>query len=292
MALEVVLATLVTQIDAAINSAGITQPGQVGIGWPAATELVNLLAQNNLQWQVSVYPLPGARNVTRYIGDAGGALLTAPSFGLTCAISGGAATFSGTTTDTVNVHGFLVGQNADAFVQLPQGTDAAAAAAAFANAITALALSGITASASSNAVTVTGATFKYVNLGGNGTMAQEIGRICQGVQVSIWAPADPNSTVLPGLPLTYPIGDAIISRVGQKTSLRYTMPDGTQMRVMYRSEYPSDESQSSYSLYVRHIIYDVEYPIISTWTVTTVGSFHVASQTDQQSPTTSVFGGP
>lgn len=267
-----VLSTVATAVTNAINAAGITQRGQVGPGWPTATEMTSVLAQIDGEWLVSVYPLKGSRNVTRNRPEY--QVLQRPSVTVTASVSGNVLTFAGTPQAGLNIHVFPDAPKPDAVYLTTASDTLASIAVSVAGAISAQ--TGYIATPSGASVTVAGCRTLRCNIGGSQQVlaAREVGRIQQDVQVTAWAPDDQIRSLL---------HDAIISGVGQLGSMYFTLPDGSDFSMKFHTSSWSDESQSSYSLYVSHLIYTCEYGINQSVVATQVESV-IASTTDNSHP--------
>lgn len=283
MGFDAVLDGIVSAVNNAINAQGITQRGQVGKGWPVATEITPILAQSDNEWQVSVYPLPGSKNVTRNRPEY--AMIPKPNVTLTASVTNNLITFAGTPQAGLNIHAFCDAPLPDTWY-VTNGQDTLASIAfGVAGSINAAGRPGLSATATGAVVTVTGCKTLRVTIGGSETavIGREVGRIERVVQVSVWASNDAVRALVFG---------AIQSGVGMLDSRFFTLADGTDYGICYESDTWSDESQSSYSLYVSHTLYRVEFGITQTVTATQVGSV-IASTTDgSMTPVVGYSAGP
>jgi hypothetical protein len=284
MSLSAVYGVVQTAITSAINSAGITNSGQVIIGWPLSTELIEILGQTNEEYQVSIYMTKSSK-ATRYIEPP--LPLVAPIQGLTAVVTPTTITFSGSVLTTTNIHTFLYGISADAYVQVAPGTSLSVVAAQVAAAITTGPFPVDATSSGPVVLMNSGATLIYCNIGASTNLLQEVARLDATLQVTIWTTGDP---------ITVPIGDAIADAikqtVGTVNNHRYVLPDGSSLYLAFRDDEINDLSQSSYSLYQYRLIYDAEYGTIATTPSTQVGGVISMETTDAYTPITAIFGGP
>ena len=259
-----VLSSMCQAVVIALDNNGVTTiPGQVYIGWPVLTSVAEIIGQG--QWQISVIDLPDYKNATRfspvYYQNA------TPTISLVATVAPisstqGTITFSGIPVAGYNIHAFLNGVAADAFYQTAPGDALSGVATGVASAINTVSLSGVTASATGPVVTVTGASKIKCSIGTSGPfLTTEIRRVEQGIQVSIWAP-DPFQRAS--------LSESILSTIGSVLQPFLPLSDGTYMRCKFRTQSQPDISQSSYSIYERHIVFDVEYGIMSTISGTTI----------------------
>lgn len=269
MGLDAVLSAIRDEVVTALTTAGLNvNPAQVFKGWPTATQLVEVLGQpGGGEYQISVYPLPGT-NVTRWIDDP--MVYAAPDVQLTASVAGSALTLGGVivTGNVYNIHAFLQGINADIFAQALDTDTPASAAIKVANAVNALAIAGVSAAATLDTITLTGATWERCNIGGTGQIAQESMRIGRKVQVTVWTT---NAAVSQDASLRLQICDAILAYLGTKQNHFVTCSDGTDAYVMFAGDSYDDDSQSSYSLYMGALVFDVEYSVFDITDATQIG---------------------
>lgn len=167
-----------------------------------------------------------------------------------------------------NIHAIfsVAGQKYDAqYTTLSTDTQNSVAAAVSA-AINALGVVGVSASPSTNVVTLTGASFVAVNVGGSQQMHKEVKRIGRTVQITIWT----NSPFS-----RYWIHDAVTSTIGAVDALWITLPDGGRTLVKTQGEHFDDQSQSSYNVYYVHLMFYVEYGVIQRQTGYQIGAISV-----------------
>lgn len=265
--LDQVCALLKTEVTNVLNASGQTFPPlQVLVGWPYGQSLSEILGQ--AQAQVTVFPLSKASQ-NRTSRKPQWQTSVQPAVPLIATIAGltttWTITFSGSVIPGLNVHTFPDNHVADAYFQTASGDGLPAAATKTRDAINALAIGGISATASGNVVTVTGCPTLRCNIGGKATMIQEVRRTMTPVQISVWAAKGPVRNQLgaileAGLAPSYP-------------SPFITAPDGTQVWVRWRnSPQWNDDVQLSYSLYVWHCVLECEYATTQSTDATTVES--------------------
>lgn len=274
-----VLDTIGTAIAVAINSAGITTPCQVGPGTVVSTQIAEILAQGAGNSVVALWPLP-ANNDERF-SPIDGAITVMPVPTLVASVSAEVITFSGI-PEVCNVH-TVINHAADALVVPAVGQTLAQVAANVASAVNALALPGVSASASGAQVTFSGAFDLFCNVGVDGTYTQEVMRISRGVQATVYSP-DPLTRTT--------IADAIISLVGTALVHWYTLSDGQPLYVRFNmraGDKLEERAQASYSAYEECIVFETQYPITVTSIVTPVGVVELVSANN--APVTSYIGG-
>jgi hypothetical protein len=252
----------------------------VYVGWPVGTEEVQKLGQPNTEGSITVYPIQGAKNATRYPGQY--QVLTAPTVNLFAVVAHNTVTFSGVSDSVYNIHAFFGGKYVDARYQTSVSETLANVASGVASAINALAISGLTASASGAVVTLTGGQFQTVNIGsGNALLGIEEFRVERTIQVSVW---------INDAPTRWQIVEAIVNAIGNSNLHFLTLSDGSQAYIHYQSDYLDDSSESSYSLYAHHIWFGVEYGQINTSPAYQIESAGVTQTIDSTTPKTYYFG--
>jgi hypothetical protein len=271
--LQDVLETIQINVANAIQS-GLTAgrislpPAQVVIGFPTSTELVTILSQH--AWMMSIYPLPDGHQTSRYTPQP--FPVYNPYVTLTAAISGNVLTFGGSVIEGLNVHTYVGGLLADAFYQTQQGDALTSVASGVGNAINALTLPGVSASSSTNSVSITGSPYTICNIGSSATiMAIETNRISRGVQVSAWC-SDPE--------MRWQVMECVEENIGTTDNPFLYLFDGTPLRTQYsgRSDWNNDKSQSAYSLYEYHLTYNLEYGVLRYLTGAQVESIEQTTQ--------------
>jgi len=282
--LDVALQAIVNALAPVLTAANLTaDPGQVFVGWPTAAELHEVAHQPGAGSQVSVWPLDvGGASEARYHDTT--QIVTPPAPGTTATLDETLqiVTFGGTPTAGDVVHAFFGHPLSDAFYKVNAGDTAATISTEIAAAVDALAVPGVSATASGDATTLTGAFFQRVNVGGTGTLMREINRIKGMVQVSIWAPNGAARSL---------IGEAILATIGGTNQPFLPMPDGTALRIAYSHPKWWDKGQQSYSVYRWDLIFEVEYGITQTLPGTQVEGTALTVTLDNDSPTTVVSGG-
>jgi hypothetical protein len=259
---DVTVALKASVLTALTTYAPNTGPGQVGIGFPLGSSISQILGQN--QSQVSLFPLEGVSQ-NRTSRRPRWQKLTTTTPLLSAAVSGinsqtEAIVFSGTPTPGLNVHTFFGAPLQDAYYQTQQGESLASLAAAVASGVIAL---GGSAVPTPDAVIVTGSPSLRCNIGvsAGAGMVAEVRRMMKLFQVSAWcANAVSRNT----------IAAAIGNNVGIDTTPFLIASDGSAIWVRLRNEYWIEKSQSSYSLYEYHAIFECEYPTLASTAATTI----------------------
>lgn len=260
--LETIRSAVTSALSAAATAGNISTTGQVVVGWPASTQLTEILA--NAQSQVSLYMLEGGKQDTRYPPEW--VSIAQPNVPLIATVSGGTVTFSGSVVAGLNIHTFVGNILQDAYYQTVLEDNLASVATHVASAINALAISGVTATPSGNGLSVTGSYSLACNIGASSVaIAREAHLWQRCVQISIWAP-DPNTR--------YAMTDPILSSIGTIDNSFLTLSNGMTMRIYNsgRQSWNKDKLQLSYSCYQAHYIFDVEYYSIAQTTSSQIES--------------------
>lgn len=252
--------------------------GRVYVGWPTSVEEVQKLGQPGAQGSVTIYPVKGAHNATRY--PATPVAIVAPVNNLISTISANVVTFTGVGDKPYNIHGFFQGKLVDAYLGTTTGQTLAQIATAYAAAINALSV-GVTATATGAAVTITGAQWAKVNIGSSGTYAIEEMRIKRTIMVSVW---------INNIDARWAIVDAILANLGTADNHFLTLSDGSSAFILYSTDSMDDTSESSYSMFVHHIYFDVEYGQILTGQGYQVEGFETITTINNGAPKTAHFG--
>lgn len=202
-------------------------------GWPDPAGLAADLKAGVVH--VSVFPLDGEQNVTRYGGDW--VPLPTPQVSLTATVSNAAVTFGGTARCPLNA---AVVVDGTAYVYPLQATDTPTSVA------TALAV--LTGGSSSGPVlSLPGATKVEARVGPSGSLFAETKRQKKSFRVTAWC----------GCP---PVRDNVAAVVDAALAARtfLSLGDGTQGRIRYERSHADDASQKA-GLYRRDLVYSVEY---------------------------------
>lgn len=280
------LKALKDQIQIALANAKtigtISSPGQVFIGWPTSTKLSDLFAQPTKQALVSVWAMKG-KSTSRFRPIAFS--VTQPTPGTTATLNAAKTvlTIGGTPTAGDVVHAFFAHPQLDAAVLVATGDNANSIATKVAAAANAYGITGITANASGANVTLTGATFSVVNVGGTSQMMREVGRIEKLVQVSVWC-NDPDDRLY--------IADVITTNVGGRDAPFLTASDGTAVRCQIIDDMMNDNAQSSYTSFRQDIHFLLEYGLTQIISATQVeGVQFTDTLNNNPSPVTQYFSG-
>lgn len=229
------------------NPSVANAPIKVFNGWPVQTQLDTDLAAGTSQ--VSVYPLPTERNVTRHDWSWQQLALNTATLALT--IGGGpTVTVSGTVPITTP-HNVAVLVNGIPYVYAVQNSDTLNSIAA---ALAALVTAAIGGTSSSGPVITFPSTARVsaARVGVTGTSVQELRRQDKAFQITAWCPS-PSLRDL--------IAQPVDSMLAGLTFL--TMPDGLAARIRYASTRFSDQFEKS-NLWRRDFIYMVEYATTQT----------------------------
>lgn len=292
--LDDVLTTLGNGIKAAISGLeGATfinqknvevaiQNGQIIRGNPLITEVGNILAAGDGNWQIQLWPLKA--KVFSPLPPTENWVANLPTSPLLAAVTTSTITFSltGAIGSPINVH-TVFGDLADAYVQAVVGDTPTSVAAKVAAAINALALDGISATAAAGVVSVTSNVSFLCNVGASGTIAYPVGRFQRGVQISVWA-SDPYTRSM--------LEEAIEENVGTSFNTFLLLPDGTALRVINDGVGWDDDSQSAGSLFLGHLVYTVIYTIMLTSPATPVGAIKLLTSGPRDTSGTVYVGGP
>ncbi|MDE2099946.1 MAG: hypothetical protein KGL39_22020 [Patescibacteria group bacterium] len=237
-------------------------PGQVERGNPLVTEIVNIFAQGDGQWQINTWPLK-AKATTRW-SPFDGVAYTPPASPLTASRSGNTFTLALAGSITTPLNAWVVANNAGgAYAQIVSSDTVDTAAAKIIAAVNAANIPGVSASGSGASFTIAGASRIAVNIGGSGAANYEVERLQRLVQVDIWA-SDPYTRSL--------LADAIEQRVGTTLNTFLNLPDNTGLFVSNAGNAWDDDSQSSYSLYIEHMTFEIEYGVMFSDTVVQLGA--------------------
>lgn len=235
-------------IESALSAASAPGAGQVYLGWPTGSEEVQKLGQPYDEGSITIFPIRSSSNVTRYSNQARS--VSRNPVNLLRTVVKNVVTFSGTCDAVYNIHGFIAGRFVDAYYATTAGQSLTALATAYAQAVNNLAVPGVTASASGASVTLHGAQWQVVNIGGTGTFFIEQFRVQRILQVSLWI-NDPL--------VRETISEIILNAIGISGNHFLTLSDGTAAYIRYFCDNLDETSQSSYSMYLKQIWYSVEY---------------------------------
>lgn len=264
--LSLVLAALRSNVKAALQASGLPYGGEVFLEFPVPGQIAKAVSSNSQGAFVSIWPLDGAVNQTRYpVQQIPPSSLTP---GMTASIdeTGEILTIGGGPVAGDVVHAFFGVPLLDAAYRVGAGDSAAAIAVAVAAAANAYSAPGITATPSGDTVMLSGATWVKVNVGASGVAQREIMRVERLVDVTVWAATSAARLA---------IGDAILaSGIGSANNPTLLCSDGTRANVSFGTDKlgleSGDAAQESYSISKRHIIYRIEYGITQAVDVTQV----------------------
>ena len=238
--IEQVLVSLVTQTlyphgTSAESATG--DPARVYRGWTIPSNLDADLRAGVVN--VTVYPLDGEQNVTRYSTDW--ERVPSPLVTMTARVSGATVTFGGRACCPLNA---AVVVNGRAFVHPLQATDTPTSVA---TALSALVSAQFTASSSGPVLTVPSAITLVARLGTVDTIVQEVKRQKRPFRITAWCDGPEARDRVSGLL------DAALAGIND-----IALTDGTSGRLRYVRTLPLDSAQKS-MLYRRDLVYSVEY---------------------------------
>lgn len=275
---ETFVVAVASAVQSAITAGTLTAPpAQCVPGFPVSNELAEILLAG--EYQISVYILPDAKQTSRYVPVP--FEISSPNVPLVATISGSTITFSGSIVAGLNIHTFVGPLLSDAFYKTTSNDTLATVATAVEGAINALGIPGVSATASGDTVSTTGAPYLICRVGSsNVSMAIEVNRFTQGVQVSIWAP-NPQ--------LRFTVHDPIAYSIGTTLAPFMSLSDGTPMRVQNTGvvKWNKDKSQSAYSCYEHHSIFQVEYGVLQPIVGAQVKAIQQTIQTNSEPSITS-----
>lgn len=239
---------------AALYPAGIAQPSATGDavrlyqGWPNPKQLEDDLAAGMVH--VSVWPRPGDRNTTRYLGDWTEVSRSAPT--ITAVVSGATVTFGGSVVPPQAVALLVDGKG------YSYGVQAGDTLSTIAVALAALIGADRPASAAGSVLSVPGARAITARIVVAGTSAREWRRQERVFQVTTWASR-------------FDRRDAVARLVDQTLAAlyRFPLPDGTVALMRYAGSGQDDDTQKQ-RVYRRDLLYSVEYPTLESRTDYTV----------------------
>lgn len=258
---------VVDAVLAALNSADVqVPPGQVGVGWPWGPGISDILGQNEAQ--ITVYPLSNAAQ-NRTSRKPAWKTYSQPTVPLLVAATTSGSnqmlTFSGASASGLNIHTFVQsvgGPLVDCYCATGGSDTLGSIATKVAAAVNAAGVAGVSATTSGNSTIVSGSPTIKCNIGGQGTIAREVRRTMLPVQVSVWAANGPARNQL---------GQVLENSLALDVVPFLNAIDGSAIRFRQRAA-PKwvDESESSYSLYEWHCVYECEYPTLQTAATATV----------------------
>lgn len=208
---------------------------------------------------VSIYPMPGTGiKIYQILNKTH--VITPPTYGLSISVN--------TTGDTITVSGQPVAGEyltllCDGNVILSQtGSTTAAILSALATQAHTAYPSGVVATSTTLKIPVTHSL--VVRRGGTALMGRVTHRQRHPVMVTVWAPTHT---------IRAKLSDAI--DVKFKQNLVFTMPDTSQVLMVYNRTHLHDEKQTS-TIYRRDLIYDVDYATLETFAGYVVTSANIS----------------
>lgn len=264
--LDDVMTALTTTIAGVLYPNGIGSASSAGAsvkvypGWPVPNVLNTDLAAGKAH--VSIFPRPEERNTTRYLGGYQTATVIPAT--LTATVSGATITIGGTVSLPQAVMAILnFGRSAYSYI-VQIGDNLNTITAGLAALIPGATVNGVV-------ITVTGALELKTQVITSGKAIKEVGRQERLFQLVIWAPT--------------PAIRSAIARVvdaALRQTERFTLPDGSSARLIYKSSPMTDMLEKS-AIYRRDLYYTVEYATTVETTFYTIGNVK-AVLTPQESP--------
>lgn len=258
---------LVAIVAAALYPSGTGAPSVSGVpvkiyaGWPLPQQLDADLKTGTCH--VTVYSRAEERNTTRYGLAWQPQSLQAATLTLTAA--GQTVTVGGAIPPASNPHNAVVFANTKPYVYAVQATDTLAGVAAAIAALIAVDVPG-TAAAGAVLTLPSSARVGAVRIGVSGTLIRETGRQEKLFQISVWADT-PDSRSAVAQPT-----NGVLS-----ATLRFTLPDGSSARLIYKSTLESDKFEKDV-LYRRDLLYTVEFATTQTAAATQVTAIETDSE--------------
>jgi hypothetical protein len=234
-------------------------PVDIYAGWPDPATLDADMVETSpgipTKAHVSVYPLPGERNTTRYPTTRTAGPLPDATYTLTA--SGQMVTVGGAAPGTYFVQNLAIFVNGTPYVY--QAT-AAQTAAQIAAGLQALIVSGVSGTTVSGAVITLPATARIgaLRIGVTAEVTREVRRQEKQVQISAWS-SNPTSRAA--------IIDTFDPIFADTPFL--TLADGSSARLTYHGSREDDFTQTQ-RVYRRSLIYLVEYPTTRTEVATEI----------------------
>jgi hypothetical protein len=270
--LSAVLSGWVSLISGVAYPNGTSQPSivapnvvKVGYGWPMPGQLDADLLSANPPVTVSVWPLPGDRDVTRFERTLD---LVGPKVNptVTATVAGATVTLSGTAT-AGNYVTIVAGNQAASY-----GVKTADTLAVIATALAAQFSSPVVCSATGPSITfISGFSTIAARSAAPQQAAQEVERLQKRFQITIWAATDA---------LRNTIGAALRPFIMGAASL--PLPDGTSVRVWPVADLLDDTKQRAQG-FLRDMIYMVEYPTMQGETLYPVTTIQTAAAVSEPS---------
>ena len=254
-----VTSTLAAFINGLIYPNGTSQPSVGGVdarvfaGWPVPATLAADLEKGTVE--VSVYPLPGERNTTRYLPEWQQASMNTPTLSLFAA--GQTVLVQGIVPPRSNPHNAVIFANGIPYVYAVQPTDSLNSIASALATLIAVAIPG-TASAGPLVSLPASARLGAVRIGVTGTVVNEVSRQEKQFSVIVWADTPQHRTAI-----------AKVIDLALKKMTFLALPDLSAGRIRYVGNRETDTAQKQ-GLYRRDLTYTVEYGTFDTEVATQI----------------------
>ncbi len=253
--------TLAAAVQAALSAANLTGTaarGRIEVGWPNPNYLAARIKAGNPL--VTIFATARSSNSTRslghqYLGKS------YPASTLTATVEPGQITFAGSPAAGVNVHIFPGYGAEDVFYETVAGDTLQTIATGVEAAINASTTMTATVDTDGVTVLVENAPELAVNLGLAGTLLTENGRSNRDIQISVWAPDDATREA---------IADVIFNAIGTEETCFLALSDQTALFVDFRYDVVSDQMEDDYTVYVSHLLYTVDYAVVTETPLTQI----------------------
>jgi hypothetical protein len=260
------MTTLGQLVSNSLNDAGFSVSNQVILGEPPEPQLSEILGLNKTV--VAVREYTGPRDVTRYLPDDTVITVRAPDIDVVVGAINNVLTFAGNVIPGLTFHVLIEQPYNDATYTTSVGDNVASVCAGIANAVNALGLTGVSASITSDTVTIAGVDQVQCNVSTAAVLlAREVGRRAQTLLVSCFS-NNPD--------VRFTMHEAVSSRVGTAANVFVPLSDDTPMRLSYATgasdDKLKDSAQQRASRFTAHLAFDVEYSVLEYLGAATIGA--------------------
>lgn len=231
----------------------VDHPVRVEAGWPTPAALD--AAMKGGKSHVSIYPLPGERNVTRYPTERQDSAVRDPTYGIT--LTGQLVTITGAAPGTYFAHNFAI--VVDGYPYIFQALDGHTPADVAAGLYDLVSEDFPSATIAGAVITLPDtARMGSPRLGTVGDAVREVRRQEKQFQISVWS-SSPDSRAA--------VSDAFDSVLADTPFL--TLADGSQARLTYHGSREDDFTQKQ-RIYRRTFVWCVEYGTTRSETATQI----------------------
>lgn len=227
----------------------VGHPVKIYAGWPDPKTLDEDMVEAAKDGKptaahVSIYPLPGERNVTRYSGDRRENPLLSATYSLSAV--GQVVTVGGAAPSTYRPQNLAILVNSSAYVVQALAGQTPAQIAAALQALIEADIAGVTVAGADITFPPT-ARLKALRVGVTGSTTREVRRQQKQFQVSVWS-SHPTSRAA--------VADTFDPILADTPFL--TLADGSQARLLYHGSREDDFIQKQ-RIYRRSLVFTVEY---------------------------------